>query len=151
MKWCLEASQIKMVSGESSRNPPLPKLPPKLPSRVLPHSCCRQPVTTCSQTCSIQHQTEPASPQSLRPVKPNLPCFHQNKAKPKPPILPQVIEFKLFTEEAKDFLISRFKKNASYALPQAASPGGQGPCGCLTGSPADLQFNSLLCTIPDTV
>lgn len=105
MKWCLEASQIKTVSGESSRNPLFHNgnhgffHTPELPNSNY----------LLSNLLHLVPDRALASP-GLRPLRPNLLGFHQNKANPKPPILPQVTEFKCFAEEAKGFLISCLKK-----------------------------------------
>lgn len=143
MKWCLEASQIKTVSGESSRNPLFHNgnhgffHAPELPNSNYLLS-------------NLLHLVpdEPLPP--LRPLGPNLLGFRQNKANPKPPILPQVIEFKCFAEEAKGFLISCLKKMPAMRSHRRPALEAEGH-GAVSLAPQLIYNSILLCAQSQTL
>lgn len=124
VKWCSEASQRKMVSGEFRRG-----TSSKTAATASPHTCCLSPSGAL------------ISP-ALELLKPNLLHFYQNKAEQNLPSYLKFIESKLFTEEAKDFLISCLKKMPamrSHRLPALEAKG----TGAVSLAP-QLIYNSIL-------
>jgi hypothetical protein len=120
-----------------------------------PHSwCCTKMRPYDPRLASHQTQdTELIFPPPRNIQAKSLFHFYQKQNKTKklhPTTLPQQsIEFKPLTEEAKDFLIS--SKKCQLCPPTGFQPWRVRAPGCHTNLPADLQFNSLLCTAPDTV
>lgn len=82
-------------------------------------------------------------------AKPLFHFYQKKKKKRTPSYHNSPLNSGLYTEEAKDFLISS-KKCQLCAPTGFQSPGGAGHQGYHNNLPADPQFNSLLCKTPDT-